>query len=224
MTMRVYFVSYLICICFYKSVMSDFFDLITPKYVPDNVKLFQSDNNFKNRTTWIDTSQKSWYSHIDAHMKNALQECLFFKKKNKYFTDLHKCLMNCSASCKRMKYEFLPQCVSVKLGWANSFKDNYPPLRKSSIVGRHIISPTSCPVTYPDSLIMVYFKLLMSVWYEFEVDKSLRLNLTFLHFDIAHKELCVWLENIRDCNLESLVFVHIINRPVRSRTSFKVSM
>ena len=219
-------VSCFITIQLHLLVNSDIFDLITPRSVPGDVRPYSSDldinldlgQNISQRST-----RKPWLLYIDENLNNAIETCLAKIKKKKSFTKMWKCMMNCSPSCKRMKRELKRQCVSVKLGWANSFAVNYPPPKKTAIVGRHILTPDACPVIYPDPVVVVYQKLLMSVWYSFDVDPSLRINFTFLHFDLTERQDCIpVVEFFRLCSIQPVVFVHIVNRPSKDSINFKV--
>ena len=206
-------------------VNSDIFDLITPKSVPDDVRPYLSDPDI-NLDLGLNISQRSttkpWLYYIDENISNAIQTCLAKITRKKYLSKMWTCMMNCSPVCRRMKLQLKKQCVSVKLGWANSFAVNYPPTKKTAIVGRHILTPDICSMDYPDPVVVVYQKLLMSVWYSFDVDLSLRINFTFLHFDLTEKHGC-FREKVSDyCNMEPLVFVHIMNRPSKDQTHFKV--
>ena len=168
--------NYLITIQLHLLVNSDIFDLITPKSVPDDVQPYLSDldsnidlgPNISQRTTI-----KPWLYYIDENLNNAILACLVKIQKMKYFSKMWTYMMNCSPSCRRMKLQLKKKCVSVKLGWANSFAVNYPPTKKTAIVGRHILTPDICSMDYPDPVVVVYQKLLMSVWYSFDVDLAL---------------------------------------------------
>ena len=127
---HVILVSYFIIIQFHLLVKSDIFDLITPRSVPDDVRPYSSDLDIDldlGRNISQRTITKPWLTYIDENLNNAIEICLTKIKKTKDFSKMWKCMMNCSPSCKRMKRELKRQCVSVKLGWANSFAVNYPP-------------------------------------------------------------------------------------------------
>ena len=225
--LKIILISYFTTIQFHLLVNSDIFDLITPRSVPGDVRPFSSDLDIDLDLSWNISQRatiKPWLFYIDQNLNNAIETCLSKIKKKRDFIKMWTCLMNCSPSCRRMKHQLKRQCVSVKLGWANSFAVNYPPPKKTAIVGRHILTPDACPVIYPDPIVVVYQKLLMSIWYSFDVDPSLRINFTFLHFDLTGRHDC-FREKVSDfCNTEPLVFIHIMNRPSTDRTHFKVSI
>ena len=224
--LKVKLVNYFITVQLHLFVNSDIFDLITPRSVPDDVQTYSSDPNIDLdlvRNISHRSTVKPWLFYIDANVNNAILTCLSETKKRKHFSNMWKCMMNCSPSCRMMNRQLKKQCVSVKLGWTNSFAVNYPPTKMTNIMGRHTLTPDECSVVYPEPIVVVYQKLLMSVWYSFDVDFSLRINFTFLHFDLTEKHDC-FREKVSDfCNIEPLVFVHIMNRPVKDGIHFKVS-
>ena len=224
--LRTNMMNYFIAIQLRVLVKSDIFDLITPRSVPDDVRPYLRDPDFElelARKISFKSAIKPWLFYIEANIINAIQTCLSKRNKKEHFSKMWKCMMNCSPSCRMMNFQLKKQSISVKFGWANSFAVNYPPTKKTNIIGRHILTPDACSVTYPDPIVVVYQKLLMSVWYNFDVELSLRINFTFLHFDLTEKLDCFHESALDWCHRESLVFVHIMNRPSRDGIHFKVS-
>ena len=218
---------YLIFVHLQSLVMSDFFDLITPKTVPDKVKLFSRGANKMNTFVFNGSSRATgpWSRYVDGNLKHTIKSCFISRKKGHCLLQMRKCLMDCSPSCQVMNQYFAHKCIALRVGMANKeyvinlMRQSHrnPSLTTTDIFQRHLVNPDLCPSTYPDHAVFMYQKHLGLYFVQFLTDIHLRINVTFLHFDILQKKDCVVFCAGRE-RFADLAYVHLIN----SRNNFKL--
>ena len=207
--------------------VQSFFDLITPKTVPDKVKLFSRGINKMNTFVFNSSSRATapWATYVDGNLKHAIKSCFISRKKGHYLLQMRKCLMDCSPSCQVMNRYFAHKCIALRVGMANKEyiinlvrqSHRNPSLTTTDIFQRHLVNPDICPFTYNDHAFFMYQKYLGLYFVQFLTDIHLRINVTFLHFDILQKKDCVVFCAGRE-RFADLAYVHLIN----SRNSFKL--
>ena len=212
--------------------VSDVFDLITPKTVPNNVKLYRRGVDKSNNIVFNKSRiENTWTRYIDANLKHAIKSCLFTRKKGNFLLEMRKCLMNCSPSCQVMKRYFRHKCVDLKVGRTDAlyiFHLMKHSRKNSDNFQRHLLNSDFCPIAYPNNALLMYQKLLALSVFTFLTDVNLRINVTFLHFDVLQKNGC--LRYCADGRIEGLAYVHFVNSrtkhfrpPFRGGISFEVS-
>ena len=220
-------------ICLKSLVVGDVFDLITPKTVLHDIKLHSSGSDSdKWKYVVPDISQVKfpWIKYIDANVKHSIGTCLISRKRNKILIDMWRCLTNCSPSCQIMKQYRIHSCIPLKIGMANNLAKMLPSVMNTVIFQRHLLNAVSCPFIYSNHVFIVYQKLLTFSLIEFRTEATLRINVTFLHFDLSQKIDCFDLEP--KCTQKHLAFVLFMNRVYRKKpkgifladTNFKVRM
>ena len=219
-------------ICLRSLFTGDVFDLITPKTVLDDIKLHSSgsdSNKWKYVVPDISQVKFPWIKYIDANVKHSIGTCLISRKWNKILIDVWRCLMNCSPSCQIMKQHEIHSCIPLKMGMANNLMTMLPLIMNTVIFQRHLLSPVSCPFIYSNHVFVVYQKLLTFSLIEFRTEATLRINVTFPHFDLSQKIDCFEIK--RRCRQKHLAFVLFMNRVYRKKpkdisaeTNFEVRM
>ena len=221
---------YLICLKYL--VMGDVFDLIIPKTVLHDIKLHSSgsySDKWKRIVPDISQVKFPWIKYIDANVKHSIGTCLILRKRNRILIDTWRCLTNCSPSCQIMKRYQIHSCIPLKMGMANNLEKMLPPVMNTVIFQRHLLSPVSCPFIYSNHVFVVYQNLLTFSLIEFKTEATLRINVTFLHFDLSQKIDCFDPEP--GCRQKHLAFILFMNRGYRKKpkdisaeTNFEVRM
>ena len=176
-------------------------DIIIPKIIHSNVNLFLADKNFdKNH---LSKMSKSWTVYIASYIKYSVLKCTATFQFEQ-FSDIRNCIFKDLPSYKIFQDIFKHPCPHRRL--ISSVKStvsvyNHELTNASRIrskAGRIMISTDRCPIFL--RIYLTHIKdshLDLGVRYNFFTDSRLRVNVTFIHFEILKGE-SVQLLNLND--------------------------
>ena len=176
-------------------------DVIIPKLIHSNVNLFLSDKGF-NKTNSLNMP-RPWTVYIASDFKYSILKCLS-RFESQQYSDIRNCIFKDLPSYSTFLDFFKHPCplgrqiTSVK---QTVFVHHHELSNASRIrfkAARIVISTERCPILI--SMFRTFVKdaqLGLGVRYNFFTDRALRVNVTFIHFEIL-KEESVQLLNLAD--------------------------
>ena len=194
--------------CFVKS----FSEVISPRSIPDGDL----------------TVPKSWLVYVDSNLVNALMTCFYNRKRN-YFNQMRTCLMNCSPSCMKMQLYLSPPCLNLVVIQLEQLKQLMTSGKTSwdiylafKNVEKYYYSGNDCFFRRNLTVFhrLVDFSTVVGrVRFVFKTDVSLRINITYINFEITLVK-CECTKRHSNCRREIYLVVNLVNLPQGS--DFKV--
>ncbi len=199
--------SYLLCLSFLPFAQAD---LITPRMLPDEV--VSNKQNISQENVPMATSVKPWFSYIEANIGLSIFSCLSFLNKTASFDSVCNCVTTCASSvCRKFKGLLETNCARLKKfnlkgksffrvimdsimshkntrGTVADIHDTLGIKLVTPFFLKQMIRADLCPVKFPQSFKMESDQMLRGLAFRFKTDISLRINVTFLHFELLYEE------------------------------------
>ncbi len=158
------------------------------------------------------THEKPWFLYVEAHILTSLMSCLSGIHRAHSFHCMWNTVVKCSSTCQKYKRMLATTCSPLKVFDFTKAKitdirmpPHHPFFRTvtsellaninsslgftkvKSMFMNQLVWADSCPVKFPQYFVMDSAHMLRGLAYSFQTHISLRINVTFLHFDLMYK-------------------------------------
>ncbi len=198
---------YLVCLSCFSFVEAD---LITPRMFPDEV--VTNKQNVGQKSVLKVTSIKTWFSYIEANIGLSVFSCLSYLNKTTSFDSVYNCVTACASSdCQKFKGLLETNCARLKKFnlkgklFNQVIMDSFMTHKHTHgtvadiihtlgielvtpVLLRQMIHADLCLVKFPQSFKMESEQMLRGLAFRFKTDLSLRINVTFLHFELMYQD------------------------------------
>ena len=187
--------------------------VITPRTIPEDIELFNTNHDQNNSHVLQTVKQyKPWLMYIDANIFKSFSECLSRMLIGAKFSEMWQCTLHYSASSQILKYKMKMFCPAP---YKSVFNINHLPAifikekqeadikPDKQIIALITISTTKCPKLLDLWLNVKNPQLILTI-YKFEIEPVLRLNVTFLHFELEKLGI-VMVINGNSCSITNML-------------------
>lgn len=207
-------------------------DVITPRYFSDGVFSKILPNTASGKIT------KTWLVYIDTNLNHSIVSCQSKQRKVKQFEEFWKCLFGCSPSCKVINKIISNGCpskhqftVADQLSFdarihISKTEEQERPALKYLMGGIQTLAEKCGEFVSFWWNMELFIEKVVVIHYKFEMDKLLKLNVTFVKLDLIRTET-IFLINGYECRLHCMPAgdgaCHCNSRNFKQHNCLKVS-